>query len=318
MEQKPTVSIIVPVKNGEKTLKKCIDSILNLNYPNYELIIVNDGSTDNTQKILEEYKDKIKIINTQGVGPSKARNLAVKQAKGELVAFTDSDCIVDKEWLNELVKCFKIEENLAGVGGEQLSPQDESNFGKIVNNFMHSIGIIEYVKDEKEVVFTQHNPTCNSIYKKEVFEKLGGFKEGLWPGEDVEFDYRVTKTGYKLLFNPKAIVYHYRPQNIKKFIKMMYKYGKVQGILVKMYGFFRKIHFVPFVIFSNLILLILLAKFNYKLSFFLLFFYIFLILFYLALKSKSVIEWLKFIMLFFITIFFWNIGFVVGYIKNER
>jgi cellulose synthase/poly-beta-1,6-N-acetylglucosamine synthase-like glycosyltransferase len=318
MEQKPTVSIIVPVKNGEKTLKKCIDSILNLNYPNYELIIVNDGSTDNTQKILEEYKDKIKIINTQGVGPSKARNLAVKQAKGELVAFTDSDCIVDKEWLNELVKCFKIEENLAGVGGEQLSPQDESNFGKIVNNFMHSIGIIEYVKDEKEVVFTQHNPTCNSIYKKEVFEKLGVFKEGLWPGEDVEFDYRVTKTGYKLLFNPKAIVYHYRPQNIKKFIKMMYKYGKVQGILVKMYGFFRKIHFVPFVIFSNLILLILLAKFNYKLSFFLLFFYIFLILFYLALKSKSVIEWLKFIMLFFITIFFWNIGFVVGYIKNER
>jgi glycosyltransferase involved in cell wall biosynthesis len=318
MEQKPTVSIIVPVKNGEKTLKKCIDSILNLNYPNYELIIVNDGSTDNTQKILEEYKDKIKIINTQGVGPSKARNLAVKQAKGELVAFTDSDCIVDKEWLNELVKCFEIEENLAGVGGEQLSPQDESNFGKIVNNFMHSIGIIEYVKDRKEVVFTQHNPTCNSVYKKEVFEKLGGFKEGLWPGEDVEFDYRVTKAGYKLLCNPKAIVYHYRPQNIKKFIKMMYNYGKVQGILVKMYGFFRKIHFVPFVTFLNLILLILLAKFNYKLSFFLFFFYIFLILFYLALKSKSVVEWLNFIMLFFITIFFWNIGFVVGYIKNER
>ena len=95
---KPLISVIVPVKNNENTIKEGVESILNLNYQNFELIIVNDGSTDSTKNILEELTDDRKIvIETTGVGASKSRNLAVEKAKGEFVAFTDGDCIVDGE-----------------------------------------------------------------------------------------------------------------------------------------------------------------------------------------------------------------------------
>lgn len=323
----PLVSIVIPTKNNENTIEKCLNSILFLNYQNFEVIVVNDGSQDKTQQILEKFKEKFEhrnisytILKTNGVGPSSARNLAIKIARGEYIAFTDADCIVDKEWLNELIRGFGCSSEVMGVGGDQKSPEDDTDFGKLVNLFMQTTGFItEYVKSENKQKFseTSHNPTCNVMYKKEVFDKVGYFLEGLWPGEDVELDYRIKKTGYKLVFNPEAIVYHYRPENIKKFAKMMYNYGKVQAILVKKYGFFRKIHFVP--ILTILLFLIYVLMFFLQLKIILILLTIVLLslpFIHFILKTRNFIDTLKFYKLCIVTLISWNYGFFKELMKR--
>ena len=307
MENQEKISIIIPVKNGSKYLPNLIKTINKLNYPNYETIFINDGSTDSTQKILEE-ASTIKLISTEGVGPSAARNLGIQKAEGKYIAFTDADCQVHPEWLNKLKKGF-INEKIVAVGGDQLSPKQESVFGKLVQNFLKTVGFVsDYTKkDNIKIIETKHNPTCNAMYLKEPLLEIGGFLEGLWPGEDLELDYRLKRQGWKFYYNPQAIVYHHRPETSKKFSQMMYKYGKSQGFLVKKYGFFRFIHFVPLILIVFLGLLITIGIKNSGftiLSIFLLTFLIFVI------KTKNLIMSFKLLYLLILTLFWWNLGFL--------
>ena len=312
----PLVSIIIPAKNAESTIRKCLNSILRVNYPSYELIIIDDGSTDDTPKILSEYKD-IKTITTSGIGPSKARNIAAKEAKGEFIAFTDADCAVDVNWLNELLSGFKIIPEASACGGRQELPQDASDFEKNVFIFMKKTGFItDYMRkiNKNGIIEVNHNPSCNAIYKKSVFLKEGGFLENLWPGEDVELDYRLRKKKYKLVFNPKAIVYHYRPKNINDFSKMTFRYGKAQGFLVRKYGFFRVIHLVPFILLSwvNLnIFGILTYPYMTKIVLFslVLISLLSLIIRVFIFKKKNIV---LFIIFFIRSLASWNIGFIRG------
>lgn len=304
----PVISVIIPARNARNTIQKCLDSILSLNHPSYETIIINDGSKDDTAEILSKYKD-ITILETNGIGPSKARNEGIRHSKGEYIAFTDSDCVVDKEWLKELMKGF-IDEKTACVGGAQLSPADESLFGKRVYEFFETAGFItDYIKSGGKMREVSHNPSCNSMYRKDILVNVGGFLEGLWPGEDVELDYRIKKKGYKVIFNPNARVYHYRQENIEKFYNMMLRYGMAQGILVRKYGFFRAIQLIP------LFFLILMAIFLYSRFIFLLVSTMFLagLIVRILFNSKNIILMLWF---YLVTSFGWNIGFLKGLFKN--
>lgn len=245
----PFISVIIPARNAQATLKKCIDSILNLNYRDYEIIIVNDGSIDETGKILLEYQG-IKIVTTGGIGPSRARNMAVEFAKGEFIAFTDADCIVPEDWLERLIEGFDYAPEAVSCGGRQDLPADASGFQKKVFLFMKKIGFVtDYMRGEKDrIMEVSHNASCCVMYKKDVFLKAGRFLEDFWPGEDVELDYNLKKAGYKLVFNPKAVVFHYRVDSRLNFLKMMHRYGWAQGVLVRRHKkIFRVIQFVPFV-----------------------------------------------------------------------
>lgn len=300
----PFISVIIPARNAQRTIKKCIDSVLNLNYPSFELIVVNDGSSDDTTKILAGYP-QVKILDTPGVGPSQARNMALKQAQGEFVAFTDADCIVDSNWLRELLRGFE-DERVVGVGGIQRSPQDESIFAKQVHDFLSIFGFVaEYMQSANNICKTKHNPSCNVMYRASVLRELGGFREDLWPGEDVELDYRINKKGYLLKFNPEAVVYHYRPANLGDFSKMMFRYGKAQGRLVRRYGFFRGLHLVPVII----CVLFLISYLNVYCSLILFLCIFSAVIIRLILKSRKVIP---IFILFLSSVICWNIGFVKG------
>jgi len=127
------VSIIVPTYNAEKTIKDCIESILSINYKNYEAIFVDDGSTDNTVSIIEEFACKsknIKLVKQKHKGPASARNLGVKMSNGKIIFFTDSDCIVPKNWIREFLKYFFSDENIGAVGGS-LKPASTSTIYEI-------------------------------------------------------------------------------------------------------------------------------------------------------------------------------------------
>jgi glycosyltransferase involved in cell wall biosynthesis len=247
------VSIIIPVRNAERTIRPCVVSILKLQYPRFELIVIDDGSSDKTLSILKEFSsdERLKVLSGQHGGPSRARNLGIQQSRGEYIAFTDGDCVVPENWLQELVDAMGGDGNIAGVGGAQLSPDDDTSFGKSIYTFMKAVGFLTgYMKAKpgtNTIVETDHNPSCNALYKKEVLDEVGGFSEGLWPGEDVDLDYRITKSGYRLLMAPQAVVYHYRPSTLSRFMKMMYNYGLVQTFLIRKYGFFRTVHYFPFV-----------------------------------------------------------------------
>jgi GT2 family glycosyltransferase len=161
------------------------------------------------------------------------------------VAFTDGDCLVDKSWLEELEKGFSSPV-IAGVGGDQKSPEDDTVVGKTIQRFLKTIGFVTgYIKTDQATKETEHNPSCNAMYRKRVLKDVGGFDEALWPGEDVELDLKITTQGHTLIYNPQAVVYHYRPKTYADFGRMMLRYGACQWYLVMKYGFFRRIQYVP-------------------------------------------------------------------------
>lgn len=240
----PRVSVVVPVYNSRSTIGKCLDSLQALDHPSYEIIVLDDGSTDGTPEICERYPN-VKTIRLQRGGPSRARNIGIREATGQFIAFTDGDCVVDRDWLTELEKGF-LSPEIAGVGGDQKSPSDDTAKGKLIQDFMKCIGFVTgYIKTGRSLTETEHNPSCCSMYRTKVLEEVGGFDEELFPSEDVELDLKIRKNGHKLIYNPAASVAHYRPATYTAFGRMMRRYGRSQWPLVRKYGIFRKIHLVP-------------------------------------------------------------------------
>jgi cellulose synthase/poly-beta-1,6-N-acetylglucosamine synthase-like glycosyltransferase len=267
MGELPVVSTIIPAHNEEATLERCLASLEKLNYPSdkLEIILINDGSTDGTKKIIEGYirksKYNCKYIETEGVGAPKARNIGLNSAKGEDVAFTDADCIVERDWLMDLVKNFNNKE-IVSVGGPNITPEDDTELAKcvgVVLTFLSKPGS-RYASIPNKPMEIYHNPTCNVAYRKEVIEEVGGFNEKLVNCEDEELDYRIKDRGYKILYTPDAKVYHYRRPTWKKFAKMAYSYavGRMQAIkLHQKMG--RWYHYTPPAIISTIILLLILS-----------------------------------------------------------
>jgi glycosyltransferase involved in cell wall biosynthesis len=252
---KPFVSIVLAAKNASGTIGKCLASLQSLQYSDFEIIVVNDGSSDDTALILKSYPG-IKNITTAGVGRSLARNLGVQAAKGDFIAFTDADCIVDRNWLNALLEEF-ISDDSGAVGGIQRSPADETWFGKKVHRFLSACSFFtNYVQSFPGPREVTHNPSCNVMYRKSAFDKVRGFSTDLQAGEDPELDYRLRCEGYRLHFNPRAIVYHYRVKTLERFWAMMHLYGCAQSELVKKHGVFRPVQWVPFFTLSGIILLV--------------------------------------------------------------
>ncbi|UCC95886.1 MAG: glycosyltransferase, partial [Candidatus Omnitrophota bacterium] len=255
-------------------------------------------------------RERIKVLKSDRRGPSYARNLAARSTRAELLAFTDSDCIVARDWLSQLLKGFKEYPDAVSCGGAQEIPQDATNFERRVFSFLKKTGFIaEYMRKVTSASILRevnHNPSCNVMYKRDAFLKEGGFLEGLWPGEDVEFDYRLKKQGYTLVFNPQAIVYHYRPQDTKSFCTMMRRYGASCGFLTRRYGFFRKLQFFPLGIAAILIFLFFSIAFDF-LPIFFVFLGAFIVISLLYVRFR-----LSLFALGILGITSWNVGFLRG------
>jgi GT2 family glycosyltransferase len=249
------ISVIVAEKDSARTIRSCLDSLLAVSYSRFEIIVVDDGSADETPGILSLYAGKIRLIELpKSEGPSSARNIGAAAAAGELVAFTDGDCVVDCGWLSALAAGFSSGD-VVSVGGVQAVPDDESSFGRIVARFFARSGFAtDYIHSGGGGLRSvEHNASCNSMYRKDPFLREGGFLSGLWPGEDVELDFRLRRKGLRIMFNPAAVVYHYRAPDVKSFCRMMRRYGRAQAALVRRYGITRLIQWVPVVSFLFLI-----------------------------------------------------------------
>jgi len=199
----PFVSVIVITYNAEKTIGTALNSLMNLDYPKhkYEIIVVDGNSKDRTLKTIRRYAVKCIIEKRKGV--SIARNTGIRNAKGEIIAFCDADCEVDRRWLSFHVQEHLIDDRLAAAGGAVISPSDRC----IMINARHCTQFGEFsICSPKRYVCLI--PTCNISFKKKILARIGPFDERLHAYEDSLLCWKIVRNGYKILFNPKIYVKH--------------------------------------------------------------------------------------------------------------
>ena len=248
----PLISVVIAAYNAERTLESCLDSVLLQTYRPFGLLVVDDGSTDGTAEILRNHpgRDHFRALTVENGGQSRARNLAVAEADGEWIAFFDADCLLAPDCLESLAAAIGSAGELASVGGVQRSPDDDTDFGKSIQRYLDGIGfLMEYGREgEQRIALTRHNPSCCVLYRRTVFERLGGYDEGLWVGEDPDLDRRALEAGFHHLAQPGAVVRHYRPGDPAAFGRKMTAYGRGQMMLVRRHGMHRLLHWVPVVV----------------------------------------------------------------------
>jgi len=226
--QFPFVSIIVAAYNAEKTIEKCLNSLLNLDYPNYEIIVVDNNSSDNTAKIVKKYAEKTKkviYLFEKKKGWPAARNKGIKYSKAEIVANMDSDCFATRDWLKILVKELLSDPKIGGVVGKTkveegktlaekyYAQSDPFNFEKKLNNPSIPWELIPWGGG-------------NNAYRKVIFDKIGYYDSDTYiSGASIDFHQRLKKeTTYRIKYVPKAIIYHAPRGSIKEFFKVSAKY----------------------------------------------------------------------------------------------
>ena len=222
----PFVSIIIPVRNVEKIIGRCLESLKKLNYSQnrYEIIISDSNSTDKTQSIVQKYKAI--FVSTPQKSICAGRNEGFKIAQGEIIAFSDADCVMDKNWIKNSLKYFE-NPTIGGVGGPNITPLDETSFAKAVgfvfDQAVFSAGSIHgrILKQKKEV---KSIPGCNAIYQKKILDKIMPLDETLL-AEDYIMNQKIRALGYRLLYTPDTIVWHYRRSTPQKFFKQMCHYA---------------------------------------------------------------------------------------------
>ncbi|HEX9272438.1 MAG TPA: glycosyltransferase, partial [Candidatus Binatia bacterium] len=219
------VSVIVCAYNGERTMDRCLASLETLNYTNYEVVVVNDGSTDRTREIAERYA-YIRLINQENQGLSAARNVGLRAATGDIIAYTDCDCMADPDWLTHLVARF-LSSDFAAVGGPNLPPPDNS---LVANCVAVSPGGPAHVLLDDEVA--EHIPGCNMAFRREALQAINGFDPVFRAaGDDVDLCWRLQNKGYKIGFSAAAVVWHFRRNTVRDYIKQQQGYGKAETLL---------------------------------------------------------------------------------------
>jgi len=228
-------SVIVPVYGREDKLRNCLQSLVTQDFPHseYEIWVVEDGSKTRIKEMVEEMRLAFPNLNylwREHKGPAAARNSAIKLAQGEILAFTDSDCIPPKDWLSKLDNGFKRHPEAAGVGGFQEPPEEMMTKNLLARYESYVTRRVYGVISDSEILGGFEVPTGvtnNIAFWKKTFDKVGLFDEsftGRISGEDPDFKKRVCDSGGKLLFIPVKVV-HDRDYSWKSFFEQSVERG---------------------------------------------------------------------------------------------
>lgn len=213
------ISVIVPVYNNAKYIEKSIESIHKQTIPAREIIIINDGSTDDTSKVLEiilKRLPNIKIFNQAHKGLSAALNLGTQKAQGEFILSLDSDAFIEENWLAKAVPEFK--DSKTGAVSGLIHVANEYNFWAKLAGYD-----LEYRYSIANHKFINHLSTCNTLYSKKVLLELGGFDESLEYAVDNDISFKIMKKGYRLVLLKEAHCWHYWKEDFNGYIGQRYK-----------------------------------------------------------------------------------------------
>ncbi len=249
------ISVLVPTYNRCESLKKCFESLVAQEYKEFEVVIVDGGSTDGTKELIDQYRDKLNIqFTTSKLGLVQTMNVAWQTAKGEVVTRTDDDVIVTPQWLSEIARAFASVDMIGGVTGPTLIPEERLEYrdllyfnqrfregknpvwkligkfyydyilegqqnavGKVFRSGAFSVGPnYKECLDIPGIIEVDYLEACNMSLKRELLAQIGGFDEEYkevaeWHEPDT--CYKIKKLGYKMVFNPKAVLCHYPSQS---------------------------------------------------------------------------------------------------------
>jgi O-antigen biosynthesis protein len=220
----PRVSVVVCTHNGERTLGECLAGVNALAYPDFETIVVCDGSTDRSAAIAREHGAV--VVETDHLGLSNARNAGLARASGEIVAFLDDDAYPDADWLHHIAAGLR-DPRYVGVGGPNIPPEDESPVAGCVAAAPG--GPIHVLISDREA---EHLPGCNMAFRRSALEAIGGFDERFrTAGDDVDVCWRLQKAGRTLGFSAGAVVMHRRRDSVRRYLRQQYGYGRAEALL---------------------------------------------------------------------------------------
>jgi len=221
----PKMSVIICSYNGANTTESCLRSMEKLRYPDFEVVFVDDGSTDRTQEILEQFP-WVRNIKQKNMGLSHARNVGMNAATGDVIVYTDSDCEADEDWLYYLSLAL-VRSNHTGMGGPNLIPDEGSWVADCVG--LSPGGPTHVMIDDRTA---EHVPGCNMAYYTWAAKQVNGFDSQFRKaGDDVDFIWRLQHQGYSIGFAPAAQVWHYRRNTVPAYLKQQRGYGEAEALL---------------------------------------------------------------------------------------
>jgi GT2 family glycosyltransferase/sugar lactone lactonase YvrE len=216
----PRVSVVVCAYNAADTIEDCLSSLERLNYPDFEIILVNDGSRDRTGEIGRRHPI-VRIVDIPNGGLSAARNVGLAHATGEIVAYTDADTRVDPDWLTYLVQPF-LTSDVVGSGGPNVVPADDPPMAQCIARAPG--GPTHVLLNDRTA---EHVPGCNMAFKREALLAIGGFNAVyLRAGDDVDICWRLQARGWQIGFASSALVWHHHRSSIAAYWRQQVGYGE--------------------------------------------------------------------------------------------
>lgn len=223
----PRISAIVCTRNGAATLRGCLDALEKQSHPNYEVLVIDDGSTDATPEIARSFSF-VRFIQQQPAGLSAARNHGAREATGEVIAYTDDDCIPDEDWLVRLAAAYDDPAWVA-AGGPNIPPSPRNRAESVIADAPGAPTHV-LISDEE----AEHLPGCNFSVRKDALLRIGGFSvEFVTAGDDVDICWRLRAAGGKLRFVPGAMVWHHPRFTMRGYLRQQSGYGTAEALLMK-------------------------------------------------------------------------------------
>ena len=221
----PTVSVVVCSHNGAATIRQCCGGLRRLLYPNFEVVIINDGSTDNTPAIVEEFPE-FRLVTVPNGGLSRARNLGMELARGEIIVYLDDDAWPDPHWLHYLAWAFMNGDD-AAVGGPNIPPAED---GPIAECVAHAPG------GPCPVLLTdrsaEHVPGCNMAFRRDRLAAVGGFDPQFRiAGDDVDVCWKLLERDWTIGYHAGAMVWHHRRRSLRTYLRQQTNYGRAEALL---------------------------------------------------------------------------------------
>ena len=220
----PRISVVVCSYNGARTIRDTFEALQRLKYPDFETILVDDGSKDATAAIGREFG--VRVISTENRGLSNARNTGYEAATGEIIAYIDDDAYPDPNWLHYLAHRF-TQGDWAGVGGPNLPPAGDGMIAECVANSPG--GPVHVLVSDVEA---EHIPGCNMAFRKTALEGTRGFDSRFRSaGDDVDLCWRLSDSGRRIGFHAGAVVWHHRRNSVRTYWKQQRGYGRAEALL---------------------------------------------------------------------------------------
>ncbi len=221
----PKVSVVVCAHEAAHTIDDCLASLGRLTYPDFEVIVVNDGSGDGTGERASAYP-YVRVIDVPNGGLAAARNVGLAAAAGEVVAYTDADVRVDPDWLTYLVQPL-LRSDVAGVGGPNVVPSDDPWVAQCV---ARSPGGPMHVMLDDRVA--EHVPGCNMAFWTHALVAVDGFNPVyVRAGDDVDICWRLQAARQKIGFAPAALVWHHHRASVRAYVRQQVGYGEAEARL---------------------------------------------------------------------------------------